>query len=282
MNGIKALWACSTFLLAGCSLAASTTPSKRPDSAIKLRVATYNVRIGSDLSRIQENLRLIGADVICLQEISTRRARLRKLAEALGMNYLAANYGKNWRNGLAVLARGKLKLVKVFTMPKERNFGLAAEVAVKGRKLNVLSIHLKSLPRPLLKGFFKSMGSRSQQAKQIAEFAKRSALPVIVAGDCNTLPLTPAYVALSSALRDCCTATGTSTQPTISIDRAGYRIDHVFVRGPWRIASCKVLPLAGSDHKPVAADLELIDVPTTTSKPAKDRPVRQKPSQTRK
>lgn len=240
-------------------------------SGKKLTIATYNIQGGSDSDQILANLKKFKAQVICLQEVFDDRNRtggkggIRFFARQLGKHdncnysYIFAPYHRRSTLGCAILARGKLKLVKVLKMPGERNFGLIGQLTIDDQKMHVASIHLKSLPSPRVRGFFASMGRRGWQANTIVRFAKSAAGPMIVAGDCNTLPLTPAYTALASIMTDCCLAAKTRIQPTLRIGTLAYRIDHVFLKGVWKILSCNVPALDGSDHRPIVADLELLE-----------------------
>jgi endonuclease/exonuclease/phosphatase (EEP) superfamily protein YafD len=239
----------------------ATCPGQtRPCRASTLRVATYNIHSAKDPELILENLKRLDADVIFLQEAPLLEKGVVEFARKLGMNFLFAPYRPGGNTGCAILSRGALKLVRPLksAQPGERDFGLIAELTAGGSTINVVCIHLKSVPRPLVKGFVSSVGLRSAQAREVAEFAVAAAGPVIVAGDCNTLAPSPDYRLLAGVLTDCCVATKTATQPSIYLEDLGLRIDHVFVNEAWRVQSCRVLPLAGSDHRPVVAELERI------------------------
>ncbi len=231
----------------------------KPASILKLRVATYNILSGRSFKQILVNIRSVHPDIVCLEETPMEKHGARSIARALGMEYQFFPYSKRSGIGIAILATGKLTPLKFFTMKKERNFALASKLDIGNRKILVVAMHLKSLPRPLISGLLKSMGKRGNEAKEVVEFVSRQKLPAIVAGDCNTLPFTPAYITLSSKLRDSCVETKTSGQHSIFIGKSGYRIDHIFVRGHWNISKCQVSPLPGSDHRLVWADIELVD-----------------------
>ncbi len=241
------------------ALAQTSVPSSRPARVLKLKVVTYNILGGRSIKQVLYNIRSVHPDIVCLQETPLGHNGVRYLARMLGMEYQFGPYYPRKHFGIGILATGKIKPVKLFSMKKERNFGLAGEIEIGGQKILVIAIHLKSLPRPLFAGMLKSMGPRAKEARQIVETVKKysSSMPVIVAGDCNTLPFTPEYVTLSSELTDCCVVTKTSNQPSIFIGKAGYRIDHIFVKGDWAIKRTQVCPFGGSDHRMVWAELEL-------------------------
>ncbi len=251
------------FLISICGMCfsspVSSKPASQPAQILKLRVVTYNILGGRAIKQVLFNIRSVHPDIVCLQEVPLRSNGVRYLARRLGMEYQYGPYSPKAGEGIAILATGKIKPIKLFSMKRERNFALAGIVDIGGRKILVVAMHLKSLPRPLISGMLKSMEARAKEAKQVVELVKKysSSLPVIVAGDCNTLPFTPEYITLSSAFTDCCVATKTSYQPSIFIGKTGYRIDHIFVKGRWKIKKTQVLPMGGSDHRMVWAELEL-------------------------
>jgi len=263
MNSIRIPAAICLVFAVGCSGAArGASPVEAEGPGLAIRVATYNVLTSSDPNRILKNLQLLDADIVCLQEVRNDATHLKRFVDQLKMTAAYAAYGPRSGAGMAILARGTIKPGKVLNMAGERDYGFSADVTIKGETVRVLCIHLKSLPRPLIRGAMESMGARTRQAKDVVELAEASPHPVIVAGDTNSLGFFPSYVALARSLTDCCAACGTTTQPSIFVNRAGYRIDHVFVRGPWAIDAARVRELDGSDHRPVVAELRLLG-PTT-------------------
>jgi len=234
---------------------AATRPAGDPGT-VKIRVATYNTQFGKSPQQIIENLQSVHPDLVFLQE--TSRSNLRRYARALNMNYQFGPYDPKAQFGIGILAPGEIQPVKIFTMPNERNFGLAAIIKIANKDVLVVSTHLKSLPRPLVSGVLKAMGPHKEQANRILELVDKTNLPTIVAGDFNTMSFTPEYLTMATAMKDCAVAVGNTTQPSIFVEGTGYRIDYVFVRGPWKPLTCQVSPLPGSDHRLVWTDLNLM------------------------
>ncbi|MFA5864624.1 MAG: endonuclease/exonuclease/phosphatase family protein [Phycisphaerae bacterium] len=232
-------------------------PSTRPTApkVLNLRLASYNILSAKFADKAFQNIQSVHPDIVLLQEAPL--SRIKSFARNLGMSYQFGPYGPKSSTGLGILTIGKIKPVKLFDMPKERNFALAASVEMGNQKFLVICVHLKSLPRPLLTGLLKSMRPRQEQAKMIVELVKQTKTPAIVGGDFNTLSFTPEFLTLSSILRDCASAVGTSSQPSIFVNGIGYRIDHIFVRGPWKTRASQVSPLPGSDHRLIWVDLQL-------------------------
>jgi endonuclease/exonuclease/phosphatase family metal-dependent hydrolase len=240
---------------AGKEEGAAVRPTTAPADVLKIRVASYNTQAGRQRVTILKNIQSVNPDIVFLQEAPLENVR--SFARTLDMNYQYGPYDPKAKMGLAVLATGQISPVKIFTMSGERNFALAARVRMGNREILVVSTHLKSLPRPLVSGLLKTMGPHKVQADMIIDLVKQTKTPIIVGGDFNTLGFTPAFIALSSVLRNTAAAVGTSTQPSIFVSGAGYRIDHILVRGPWKIHDSQVSPLPGSDHRLIWADLEL-------------------------
>jgi endonuclease/exonuclease/phosphatase family metal-dependent hydrolase len=230
-------------------------PSTTPAKILSLRIASYNTQYGTQRANILKNIQSVNPDIVLLQE--TPLENVKSFARTLGMSYQFGPYNPKVKIGLGILAIGKITPVKLLTMTGERNFALAARVCIGDREILVVSTHFKSLPRPLVTGLIKVMGPHKAQADMIVDLVKQTKLPTIVGGDLNTLALTPAFITLSLSMRDTAEAAGTSSQPSIFINGAGYRIDHLLVRGPWKTLASKVSPLPGSDHRLIWAQLEL-------------------------
>jgi len=244
----------------GCGLAAVQTTKPATQPTLSLKVVTYNVHGGRNHHQLYQTLHKLKPDLLCLQEApATGPFSPVAIARTLGMKYaFQGYYGPRSRFGCAILARGRVRAGKVFSMPGERNFGLTATVTFGSTQIKVVSIHLKSLPRPAIGGFLQTIGPHAKQARIIVETLKDVQQPVILAGDTNTLVVTPAYATLRSVLKDACVETNTTSQPSILLDGVGFRIDHVMFKGPWRVKSTKVIKVAGSDHLPVMAEMVLI------------------------
>jgi endonuclease/exonuclease/phosphatase (EEP) superfamily protein YafD len=303
MKPFLAVIVSSVFLILGCSHSPAnsgqpkklvnrpthTQPSNHPESAALtatsqttsspstpavsnkiIRIATYNINSNINLTKkfdqILTNLNSANPDIIFLQEVN--RKFITKLAKTLNMNYQLGPYAPKWDMGIGILSHYPIKPVKLFSMKDERNFAIAAKVKIDGKDILVVAVHLKSLPRPLVAGFFRSMGPHQEQAKMILDLVKSQKLPVIVGGDLNTLSFTPEFLLLTSELKDTSTSVGTGTQPSIFVNGIGYRIDHIFTRGPFSVKKCQVSPLPGSDHRMVWTELIYNHEPNTGSNPA--------------
>ncbi|RJL24261.1 metal-dependent hydrolase [Bailinhaonella thermotolerans] len=230
-----------------------------------LRVAAYNVRMGYDLAgtlsveRQADALRALRAHVIVLSEVDRSwflnggHDGLALLADRLGMRALwAPAADPSW--GDALLTDLPVTSVRNHVLPQGGPTGAQAlEVGVRwrGRDVTVISTHLQPPP-----GW-----NDLTQARELARVAKAAAAggpgsgprPVIVAGDLNIEPGTPAWQAvLDAGLTDAFAA----SRPFVTIPGGSReQIDHVLVT-PGLTPSAPANPdVPHSDHRPVAVTL---------------------------
>ncbi len=126
-----------------------------------------------------------------------------------------------------------------------------------GRTIKVLNVHMT---HPMVFPPWRSLPERSHQLSRIIEHADGH--DAMVLGDLNAAPGWPVYRRLARAMPDAArvaaAARGERADPTWSLrptGRALLRIDHVMVRGI-SIADVFSVPLTGSDHRLLVADLD--------------------------
>jgi len=101
---------------------------------------------------------------------------------------------------------------------------------------------------------------RERQLRTVADDARSSKLPVIIAGDTNLPDLSPVLARTFTGFSDTFRERGAGfgyTFPTNHGFGAWMRIDRVFVNGAFRVLDFTTLPPSGSDHLPVVAVVEL-------------------------
>jgi endonuclease/exonuclease/phosphatase family metal-dependent hydrolase len=121
----------------------------------------------------------------------------------------------------------------------------------------ILNVHMT---HPMVFPPWRSLPERSHQLSRILEHADGHA--AVVLGDLNAAPGWPVYRRLNKAMGDAAhtaaAARGDRADPTWSLrptGRALLRIDHVMVRG-LRVRDSFTVPLPGSDHRLVVADVD--------------------------
>lgn len=226
----------------------------------RIVVATYNVHrcIGSDRrhepGRVASVLSEIGADIVGLQEVSTREGdagdidQLATLAETTGMHSMAGPTLVSTRGhcGNALLSRWPIlaaRKIDLSVTRREPRGAIDADLEVEGRALRVVVTHLGLRP-----------GERLQQVERLLAALGSSDGPTIILADANEWrPL----VALRRRLRHF----GYRSLPTFPAGLPILALDLVLVQpaAALREVSVHRSPTArrASDHLPVRAVLDL-------------------------
>lgn len=147
--------------------------------------------------------------------------------------------------GIAVLSRlpvRRAEVVDLGRLPRDRSqrAALLVEVDVAGRALTVVGTHMSHL----------SYGSPAHFLRLNRLLEERLGDgPAVLAGDMNLWgpPVTAFFWHWRRALR----------QRTWPAWRPHSQVDHILVRGPVQVTSAEVLPMSGSDHRPVRARLSI-------------------------
>lgn len=244
-----------------------------------LRVATWNVRNGWALDGLhawpfrrrsaQATLQALAAQVVGLQEVYGWQLRSLRRAlpthASLGLGRGASGGGER----CVLLVAPELRVVR------HRTLWCSAGPTVPGSRLPGAS-H----PRVVTLAELEVRGTGTRFGAAVAHLDQRheenrvrsvelllgwvdDALPWLVVGDLNAPPGSPPLRRLATGGFDDVLphdAGGTAHAFTGRTD--GARIDHILVRGPWRVDAAEIRHLrpAGrlpSDHWPVVADLRL-------------------------
>lgn len=250
---------------------------RRAFNGAMLRIMTYNVHrcVGVDrkldTGRIAAVIAQARPDIVALQELDVGRPRTggvdqaHDIAARLGMafHFNAALKVEEEQYGDAILTSGDLTLVKAGALPGsnaldrlEPRGALWVEIAIHGRRLQVLNTHLGLVPH-----------EQRAQAKALAgpEWVGGALRcdPMIVLGDFNATPHQAVYRTLARPLRDARNCTGGKrASPTFPSRLPMLAIDHVFVSGGIEVHGVRAVtaPLArtASDHLPLVVDFSLL------------------------
>jgi len=222
---------------------------------VGLRILSYNIRaLRDDRSAVIRVLRGLDPDVVCIQE-APRYIRWRSRCAALARESGLLFAGGGRRTGgtvmlasLRVDVRSTIEYQFSRTPNLHRRGAVAARVHRAGVSLVVASIHLGLDADERIR-------HRSELVGLVDRFASAVA---VLAGDINERPDQPTWLALAAEFVD--VGAGDDT-PTFSTQDPRRRIDGVFVRGPVRATSYRVVDdpdvLVASDHRPVVVDLSL-------------------------
>ena len=242
-------------MLAAGVAAAVTSAALVPTQGDTICVMSYNVHNAGgmdgvrDVSRIAGVIIASGADVVSVQEVDSVTNRsggryiLGDIAAATGMNpaFSAAIDFDGGRYGIGLLSRERPLSVRRVPLPgaEEERTLLLAEF--EDYVMGVTHLSLTDADR------LASVGILVREAAALAK-------PLILAGDFNASPDSPAIEALSQTftpLSDAASPTFPADNPTVTIDYIMYKGDN-----PPTVLSSQVVnePMA-SDHRPVTASL---------------------------
>jgi len=280
LRGEDLYWASRELLGAVCDRPAGgsevASSIERPTAAeapSTLRVMTYNIHscIGLDgrvrPERIAQVIRTAGADVVALQEVDSNRARsrgddqARLLAERLAMShhYYAVFEAEQEQYGLAIISRWPLRHVQSSHLTsadarrrREARGALWVELQTPWGAVQVINTH-----------FGLSRDERLRQARTLVgdQWLRRMAgdQRVILCGDLNSTPRSPAYRTIATRLDDVQGRVRRRSHATFPSIFALRRLDHIFVSPQLTVCQVSVprtpTTRIASDHLPLCAEL---------------------------
>jgi endonuclease/exonuclease/phosphatase family metal-dependent hydrolase len=222
-----------------------------------LRILSANLANGrADADAFADLVEAVEPDLVAVQELAPAQAEA--LARVLPFGKLEPARDHHGM-GIALRAPGSVRTLR---LPYRAAF--VAEVAgpEDDEPIEVLNLHLAA---PHVHPVMQRLKDRRGQLRDV--LAHLDATPRrrrVLAGDLNATPLWPAYRRLRARFDDAAVEAarrigrrpGRTWGPWAGSVRL-LRIDHVLVRG-LVAAETRVLPLRGSDHSALVADLELL------------------------
>ena len=239
-------------------------------------VMTYNVHSGIGVDgklsplRVARVIERCNPDVVALQELDSGLTRTEMVDQAhlialtleMSYHFHASIRVEEGGYGNAILSRRPLRLIKAGALPSEpvqpffeRRGAVWVEIDLEGQKLQVIASH-----------FGLDRKERNLQAEAITgpEWLGHPdcRTPVVLCGDFNALPRSPAYRRLSRLLRDAQKGLkGTRPRGTWPVQLPLMRIDHLFISPDLKVRGVSVprdpLTRLASDHLPLLVTLEL-------------------------
>ena len=226
-----------------------------------LKFATFNICHGKgregrfSLKDTAATLEQLGAHIIVIQEADRFLPRSRFqhqakiLARKLGMNFAFApniRFGRLSSFGNAIISKYSILKAGNLLLPgnKERRGLQHCLIYLPGRgKICILNTHLGLSPE-----------EQKMQIETIVKVLSKTYYPVLLAGDFNCTPYSPAIKPLLSRIRYGGPLPPINTYPSEAPDKA---IDQIYVSPHWEVSDIRTCPSTASDHLPLVCSLGL-------------------------
>ena len=251
---LLAIW-----LLVGCSPRVADTPP----AAATIRVATWNIHYQPrPADEVAAAVRALDADVLCLQETNPQWEAV--LRGSLSSDYPVMLFHPD--GGTAMLSRLALREVIFLHSPLGYNNATSAKVDTPGGPLVIVNVHLRPAfdesGRPTLGSFLRGAGEEHiVELTEYVQHIERDAA-VVVLGDFNEENDKGLRWLAERGYEDVLrrdhggAATFSTRYGPRGVLGVHLQLDHVLIRGPVRATGVWIGDAAGSDHRPVVAELE--------------------------
>ena len=258
----------------------------------RLTVLTWNTERMGMFKKPEQNevLRFLAqqdADVICLQEVDVYKnaqfLTLEDVKQVMHRKYPYsyidfAVYDQRHQFGTMVWSRYPLINKHTIHYQTRGNMSNRCDVVVGTDTIRLFNNHLESYyftpedladvdtlrnyqglrqsAKRLEEKWKRATPLRNAQARIVSDEVKKSPYPAIVAGDFNTIPLSYAYLVISTGLHDAWAETSWFRWGATCEKRGiGMRIDYILCSDPFLPVQCTVAQTKASDHRPVIATL---------------------------
>lgn len=229
-------------------------PAPPGGAPFRAMLMNINTRLG-DPSAIRAAISNAHPDILVLEEISPRW--LAELSPALDAYPFRRVEPRHDNFGIGLFSRLPLQTSRIEPFGIVDVPSVFARLAVAGQALHVVATH------PLPPGDALLAAERNRQLDWLAREIAALPGPVLLLGDLNTSPWSPAYRRFlrDSGLRD--SARGRSIHPTWPsfLPPLWIPLDHALHSPHLAVRSRAVGPAIGSDHLPVTVDLSLAPSP---------------------
>jgi len=212
-------------------------------------VATVNVQFSNEhRDAFRAWLATQPADFLVIQEVTSAWAREFDAQAAYPYRHVVP---REDAYGLALLSRRPLGSVLPVDLAGDGLPSLAGIVDAGGQPIRFLGLHTHWPLTPSL------AAARDRALQAAATLARAAGEPVVLLGDLNLTPDSPAFDRLlaRSGLRDALQGSGWRPTWLAGFWPLALRIDHVLVSSGLCVERTEVGPWIGSDHRPVVATL---------------------------
>ncbi len=236
---------------------------REPQNRLVLRVATFNVGGGIDSAGMIEFLREFRPDVVAFQE----------WPEQLGYPEQIER-GWHWQRHGELFIASRYPIANLIVSNKARGrrrpAAIRCDVETPAGRVQVQCVHLYTLRKGLDAVISRKWNGapelervtaiRNEDSAIASRLARDAAGPAIVLGDFNTTADSTIFRRDWGAWQDAFSARGFGLGYTFATRRIGLRIDHVLADSThWHVRSCRVGPDLAGKHRPVVAELVLLE-----------------------
>jgi endonuclease/exonuclease/phosphatase family metal-dependent hydrolase len=234
-----------------------------PRHRLVLRVATFNVGGGIDSAGMVQFFREFRPDVVAFQEWPAQ----------LGYP-VEIERDWHWQRHGELFVASRFPIANLLVSDKARGRrnppAIRCDVETPAGKVHVTCVHLYTLRKGLeavRTGKWKGAPElervtaiRNEDSAIARRFAGESTDPALVLGDFNTTADSTIFQRDWSAWQDAFNMRGFGLGYTFNSRRIGLRIDHVLAdKKHWQVRSCQVGPDLAGQHRPVVAELVLLE-----------------------
>ena len=227
----------------------------------ELRLLTYNVRsLRDDADAVADVIRACEPDVVAVQE-APRSLRWRSKRAALARKSGLVVATADRPGGLLLMTSLAAKVVstRFSLLPKSPDLHqravTVADIELRGSHWTIASVH-----------FSLDADERVRHLDSLRAFlGDEAGVPLVVAGDINEGPGSPAWQSLAAQLQDAYAVAPNGPAETFTARRPRHRIDAVFADPSVEVVGCHAVHeapgidrdrlIAASDHLPVLAVL---------------------------
>ncbi len=252
----------SLAFLAGLLFAVNISVLVDPGSSAQAAAPEYETftvysanisKTNTDFTKLVEELRKPDADILLLLEATEDNIKyLQTLIKLYPYHIVNLNSGSS---GTGTVLMSKFQIVDS-NIEKYSEFGnmlVSATLKINNKRLVFYGTHF---PRPL---YMQEFSARSEQVMLLAQMISKQSVPVIVAGDLNATPYSPAFRKLleKSGLKDSREGFGWQPSWPAFFPFLWLPIDHILVSPEIQVHNRATGSYLGSDHYPVFAELSI-------------------------
>jgi endonuclease/exonuclease/phosphatase (EEP) superfamily protein YafD len=215
-----------------------------------LRLVSFNV-LGKnhEYEQVAAWLRSESPDMVLLMEVQPHWLPALESVRDLYPHQYVVSRRDNF--GIALLSKTRWSDVRTEEFGSAELPSIVVAFEHAGQTVTLVGTH------PLPPGSAYAAAARNEQLAAIAHFVQQQRGPMIVAGDLNLTEHSPYFDDLLrvASLRDSRQGTGIQASWAARLPGLDLPLDHFLVTREWQVASRRVGPHFGSDHRPIAVDL---------------------------